>query len=200
MGWPHKRDKKHATQVRAPLARTDELVVEHAGDEVLIYDERTAAAHCLSTTAASVWRASDGRTTVEELSTKLQLDRETVVAALAQLEECELLDVPQLDGITRRDATMRLAKVGAAAAVVGPLISSIAAPTPALAASQAACLLLGCTSSCGAGNGGCKSIQCCCCNPGAGSNKVCTADCSGTNCNNSVVVQICNTNGSGCNC
>jgi DNA-binding transcriptional ArsR family regulator len=200
MGWPGKQNGRHALRVRAPRARTDELVVEEVGDEVLVYDERTAAAHCLSGPAGAVWRACDGQTTIDEIAARIKLDHETVVRALDQLEQCELLDVPEPAGITRRDATEKLLKVGAAAAVASPLIYSIAAPTPALAASQAACLGLGCVHDCGNGSGGCKSLNCCCCNPGDADHKVCTADCNTLNCNNAVVVAICQTNGSGCNC
>lgn len=171
----------------APLARTDELVVEDlAGeggqDEVLVYDRRTDQAHCLTREAAMVWRVCDGRTQPSELAAALGFELELVTRALEELSECDLLDVGAIEGITRREATLKLARVGGVAAAA-PLIYSILAPTPALASSQNFCLkLTGCTSDSGAtGCGFCHSNGCACC--GVASNgipglKLCTADCS----------------------
>lgn len=185
MGWPGRKNGSHATHVRKPLARAEGLVVEEAGDEVLIYDEQTAEAHCLTRQAAAVWRACDGRTTASEMAAKLELEDDTVERALTELERCELLEVPAVagkvreenPGVTRREATLRFAKVGAAAAAA-PLIYSIAAPTPAMAQSQAFCLSQGC----GHGCDQCFGVNCCCCCPGSGDLKHCTADCTTTNC------------------
>lgn len=172
--------KKAAFQRRTPLARSVDLVVEEVGDEVLVYDEQTAAAHCLTKQAAAVWRTCDGQRTADQIAIKLEMDPETVARALEELERCELFEtfeVTKADAVTRREATLRFAKVGAAAAAA-PLIYSIAAPTPALASSQAFCLGLGC----GHGCADCFKNNCCCCCPGSGATKHCTADCSTANC------------------
>ena len=50
-----------SSRSKKPLARSEELVIEELGDELLVYDERTQRAHCLSATAARVWRACDGK-------------------------------------------------------------------------------------------------------------------------------------------
>jgi hypothetical protein len=170
-------------RVQNPLARTDELVVEEVADEVLVYDQRNDQAHCLSSDAGTVWRACDGKTSVSGLSAKLGMDEATVSRAMDELEQCGLLDSgPKSAGITRREATARMAKVGAAAASA-PLIYSIMAPTPALAASQAFCLSFGCINT---GCGACHNCGCACCGPGnsggVGVNKLCTADCTSVNC------------------
>lgn len=170
--------KKNAFEMRTPLARSERLVVEQIDDEVLVYDQDTAAAHCLSGTAASVWRACDGRTTSGEIAAELELDLQTAKLALEELERCDLLEVPQPTGVTRREATTRIVKVGAVAAAA-PLIYSIAAPAPAMAQSQAFCLGQGC----GHGCDQCFSVNCCCCCPGSADTKHCTADCSAANCN-----------------
>ena len=150
-----------------PLARSTDLIVEELGDEVLIYDTAIDRGHSLSPEAARVWRACNGKTPVEELSSRLGLDQETVDLALAELESCELLEVkPSIvaDGSTRREVTLRLAKVGAAAAAA-PLILSVAAPTPAMAATLAQCLKVTQQSgNCGGANAkGCHDLGCCCC-------------------------------------
>src|SRR4051794_18492497 len=127
--------KKHAsTRVLKPQARIDELVVEEVGDELLIYDSAKKRAHCLSATAARVWRACDGQGSVEALSETLSLSAEDVSRTLDELEALELLERTGLevlqsgsdegDGITRRQMTMRTVKAGAAVAVA-PIAYSI---------------------------------------------------------------------------
>ena len=93
----------------------------------------------------------------------------------------ETFEAPKADGVTRREATVRMAKLGAAAASA-PLIYSIVAPTPALAASQAHCVGLGCNQDCG----NCHQGGCSCC-VGSPSGHVCVADCTSTNCSDAVI-------------
>src|SRR5579862_460857 len=133
MGWRGKQSGKHATPVRRPLARTDGLIVEELQREVLIYDQQTDEAHCLSPAAAQVWRACDGETSREQLAAQLELDGAMVTQALDELEACGLLDGIASRGVTRRQATARFAKIGAAAAAA-PLVYSIVSPFPAAAA------------------------------------------------------------------
>jgi hypothetical protein len=205
----------------APLARSTDLIIEELGDEVLIYDTTIDRGHSLSPDAARVWRACNGKTPVDELSSRLGLDQETVDLALAELDRCELLEVkPSIvaDGSTRREVTLKLAKVGAAA-TAAPLILSAVAPTPAMAVTLAQCLQAGIQAGndCGGSepSGGCKSIGCCCCpnclsqamDPGppastcvSGHTKCCVDVC--TNCNSATTRSVlgfrCAT--TGCNC
>lgn len=122
-----------------PRARRTGLVVQPALDELLIYDQRSRQAHCLSPVAAAVWSACDGRTPIEDLpvrareATGAPCDGLTVWRALEELRERHLLDEAPSQppaGWSRRD----LVRVLATAA---PLITSITAPTPALAQSPA---------------------------------------------------------------
>jgi hypothetical protein len=181
------------------MARTDDLVIEQVDKEILLYDERNGQAHCLSAVAAQVWRACDGRTPVDRLSSLLGLDEDTLARALGELDACGLLASGpagshgltrrEAHGLTRREAASRMAKAGAVAASA-PLIYSIVAPTPALAASQNYCLGLRCQGSCST----CYSNGCACCGDGTSGKYVCTADCSSTNCKVSIVHDTC----SGC--
>jgi hypothetical protein len=180
----------------APLARKDELVVEDlagdagAVDEVLIYDQRTDQAHCLTREAAMVWRVCDGKTKPAELAAALSLDLDVVTRAIEELAACDLLDAGVPGGMTRREATLRMAKVGGAAAAA-PLIYSILAPTPALASSQNFCVNLGCDV---VGCGTCHQAGCSCCGPASNTisgTKLCTADCTTTNCNATIRNQHC---------
>jgi hypothetical protein len=200
-----KMSGKASTRVAAPLARREELVVEDFQDEVLIYDQRNDQAHCLSRDAAMVWRVCDGTAKPAELATALEVDQAVVDRALDELESCGLLETGPVAGITRREATIRMAKVGGVAAAA-PMIYSIMAPTPALAASQGFCLSLSCDPSnptnCCFTSGGCGTCHkngCACCGPGnstsGGEAKICTADCTTTYCTAAILIAHCGTAG-----
>jgi hypothetical protein len=166
---------------KRPRARSNGLVTEDTGDELLVYDETIDLAHCLSRPAVMVWRACDGTRTAGEIASALDMDVGTVRQALEELDVRGLLEPSP--GMTRREATLTAAKAGGAAAVAAPLIYSMLAPTPALAASQNFCTGQGCQNGCG----GCKALGCACCGPGGGNTKLCTADCSTANCSASIV-------------
>jgi hypothetical protein len=120
---------------KLPVARDEGLLVEHVGDETVVFDADTKEAHCLSTLAAVVFDSSDGRTSVDELaviaSERLgeQVEAERVLDALAQLEERDLMEprAPSEVGHTRRSMIRKTAVVSGAVAAT-PLISSILAP------------------------------------------------------------------------
>lgn len=122
-----------------PQARQDGLLVEKVGEELLIYDQDSHIAHCLSPIAGSVWRHCDGEREVTELIQLAGVSENLVADALHELREKNLLDAdPQLEGtvpgISRREAIVRGVRISAAAAAV-PLIVSATAPTPAMAES-----------------------------------------------------------------
>ena len=120
--------------VQKPRARTDDLVIEEVDDELLVYDSTNKRGHCLSATAARVWRACDGHSDVSALSEALELNAEVVSQALDELEALELLDTQGVkvvqagsgngDGLTRRQLARRSATVGAGIAAA-PLVYSI---------------------------------------------------------------------------
>ncbi len=123
-----------------PRARQDGLLEETVGEELLLYDQSSHTAHCLSPIAACVWRHCDGERDVTELAELAGVSENLVADALHELREKDLLDAdPQLiqstvPGISRREAIGRVAGYGAAAAAV-PLIVSATAATPAMASS-----------------------------------------------------------------
>jgi len=175
-----------------PLARSADLVVEEIDDEVLVYDLTSNQAHCLSATAAAVWRACDGQTSSDALVAHLGLDAEAVGRALIELASCDLLQArPVLgetrnrrfrrksrsevaaksgNGLTRRETTIKFAQYGTAAMAI-PLIWSIAGPIPEAAATPtpAQCLQYN-DNSCDACS---VIIGCCCCCQGGGECKTC---------------------------
>ena len=55
-----------------PESRKDQLLTQRVGDELVIYDERTHAAHRLNPTAALVWRLADGERSVTDSASNLR--------------------------------------------------------------------------------------------------------------------------------
>lgn len=126
-----------------PSARRSKLLVRELAEEVLVYDEETHRAHCLNRTAALVWKHCDGKTPVSLIADRVgkQLSSKAsdnlIWLALDQLAEFGLLTAgaPRQvapDSISRRKMLRRL---GLAAAVALPLVTSIVSPTAAQAQS-----------------------------------------------------------------
>jgi hypothetical protein len=122
-----------------PRARVDCLSREF-GDEVLVYDLQRDAGHCLNSTAAAAWKLCDGnhgpsqiaRTLSRQLSQ--QVNESVVLLALDQLADAHLLVEPDVP-VQRTSRRAAIRRIGMAAAIVLPLVTSIVAPTPAQAAS-----------------------------------------------------------------
>jgi hypothetical protein len=123
-----------------PGARQDGLLVETLGEELLLYDQNSHTAHCLSPIAACVWRHCDGEHDVTELAVLAGVSETLVGDALHELREKDLLAAEpalmqsSVPGVSRREAIIRVARYSAAAAAV-PLIVSATAATPAMASS-----------------------------------------------------------------
>lgn len=161
------------TRTTPPLARTEALVVEELGDELLVYDLTRDEAHSLGTVAAKVWKACDGQKNIDQLAAELDMDSDAVAEAIEGLSTCNLLDEAPAAGITRRGLSLKAMKLGAAAAAT-PLIVSIAAPTAAMAVTEAFCQGIAVSAN---GCGDCHKFGCCCCEPPGGTVKPCHADC-----------------------
>lgn len=128
-----------------PIARHDDVIVEELLDEVMVYDRKRAKAHCLNRTAAFVWRQCDGQTSAADLARRLHQelgvppDEELVWLALDRLEKAHLLEQPLGrepggPGISRREV-MRKLKLAGGLSLLLPVVTSIVAPAPAMAAS-----------------------------------------------------------------
>ena len=148
-----------------PRPRTEELVIHELPDEILIYDKLTDQAHCLSCTAALVWRACNGQLAPDEIARKLTtqlgavVSEDLVLLALTELEKINLLERDDatrvsFGGVSRRQLVRTL---GLAATVALPVVTTIMAPTPAQAAT------------CTAPGQPCNPVKLCCtsCNPAA---------------------------------
>jgi hypothetical protein len=142
----------------SPIARKDELVIEELPEEILVYDTKRHKAHCLNQTAALVWKNCDGQTSIPDITrilqkeSKVPVDDAVATLALEQLGKAHLLQEPLTppagrEGLSRREAVRR---IGFAAAISLPLVTSIVAPTPTQAAT---CL--------GTGAGCTTGAECC---------------------------------------
>lgn len=155
--------------MRFPLARAEGLIVEDLGEEVLVYDLESDRVHCLTPTAARVWRACDGQTVASGLAATLDLSSDTVQQAIFELDGFGLLssasDDAGAEGVSRREFGVRAAKVAVATASV-PLIVSVAAPMAAHAQTPSFCAKLPFTNGCGTCNQGGNQTDCCCCHGG----------------------------------
>jgi hypothetical protein len=126
---------------RLPRARLDGLLEETVGEELLLYDQNSHIAHCLSPIAACVWRHCDGERNLTDLAVLAGANEDLVADALHELREKDLLDAQSaligsiVPGESRREAIGRIARYGAAAAAV-PLVVSATAATPAMAATM----------------------------------------------------------------
>ena len=125
------------------------MIVQELADETLVYDLESHRAHCLNRAAGLVWRCCDGRTSPAAIAAhvgiELQLppDEEVVWLAVRQLGRAGLLRAWPLESpaaarggrrCSRREVGRRLSRAGALALLL-PVVESIVAPTPALAAS-----------------------------------------------------------------
>jgi len=137
-----------------PRARKEGLLVQELADELLVYDRTRHKAHCLNQTAALVWERCDGKTSVNQMArllgneTDSPVDEAVVLMAFDQLAKARLLQGEAREwsaqsGISRREVMRR---IGTAAAIALPVVSSITAPD---AVQAATCLASGqaCTSS-----------------------------------------------------
>ena len=128
-----------------PVARQHDLVMKTVGDELLVYDLERHRAHRLNRVAAGVWRQCDGSRDAERIAAELRtgdgvpVTQGAVEYALGELARARLLTGPVARvGLTRREVVRRL---GTAAAVALPLVTTIVAPTAAAAQSEETCIL-----------------------------------------------------------
>jgi Coenzyme PQQ synthesis protein D (PqqD) len=124
-----------------PMARKHAILTESVGNELIVYDEEAKKAHRLNPTAAFLWRHCDGTRTTADLAKLAHQemgvpeDEELVFLALEPLTKQRLIKTSSsVEGVSRRDALKRLRAVGVTATMI-PIITTLAAPSPAAAAS-----------------------------------------------------------------
>lgn len=166
-----------------PLARTKNLLISQVGEEVIVYDRERDAAHCLNAMAARVWHYCDGQNTVEDIAKLLEEDLEVsadedvdwrglVWLTLEELQRFNLIQEYLSQPISSEvqsagESRVSRRKMIKTATLVGgfalgsmfPLVKSIVAPAPGMAAppvgncslnmtSPPTCQSLDCTGTC----------------------------------------------------
>jgi Coenzyme PQQ synthesis protein D (PqqD) len=122
-----------------PRARLDCLSREF-DSELLVYDPQRNVGHCLNSTAAAVWKLCDGNNSLLQITRTLsrqlsaRVDESVVLLALDRLADAHLLVAEEVR-VERPSRRLAIRRIGIAAAIALPLVTSIVAPTPAQAAS-----------------------------------------------------------------
>jgi hypothetical protein len=131
------------TETKNPIAKTDNLVIQELGNETLVYDLDSNKAYNLNETSSFVWQNCDGKKGIADLAFALQkkanqpIKQEVVWFALNELKKEGLVsfetETPQeLTGLSRREV---IKKIGLGSMIALPLITSLVAPTAAMAQS-----------------------------------------------------------------
>jgi hypothetical protein len=122
-----------------PAPRSENIVVQELGGEILIYDLKSNKAFCLNETSAIVYRAcgENGAESLEKLKRENKFSDDLVRLALDDLQKNGLLAgdaefAANFGGVSRRQMIKRVAAVSAIAL---PLVSTLVAPRAAHAAS-----------------------------------------------------------------
>lgn len=120
---------------KLPQSKTENIVVQNLENETLIYNLDSNKVFCLNETSALVYQACNGNTDFQELINKYNLTDEVIFLALDLLKKENLLEEnfsSPLEGMKRREV---IKKIGLTSVIALPLISSLMAPTSAMAAS-----------------------------------------------------------------
>jgi Coenzyme PQQ synthesis protein D (PqqD) len=147
----------------SPIARSEDLLVEELGDELLVYDRGCDEAHSLDASAAAIWRACDGTKPVSAIASDLVLEEAVVQSTVEQLGELGLLLPGSFEtaGHSRRALLRHGLVAGAAGVAAVPVIRSIVAPSAAQAQTLIVCAPH--NDQCGVvTNGTCSSTLPCC--------------------------------------
>lgn len=126
------------------VARTHNVYVQPLPNEVVLYDGTSHQAHCVNETVFKIWQNADGTRSVDQLAEimtrdlKMSCSREIVLLALEDLRQANLLEDADLPSEaylpSRRDVARKLSLAGLSLSLL-PFVSSMVAPTPAMARS-----------------------------------------------------------------
>lgn len=111
-----------------PQARLDGLVITDAGDDQLVYDERTAVIHNLNAHAHTIWTLADGSRDIAAIMNESGMAKDSVIHGLNLLAEANLLD-GNVQRLEQRASRRRLIRNAGLAAI--PAIISVTAPAAA---------------------------------------------------------------------
>ena len=156
--------------MKAPKTRSENIVVQEMENEILIYDLKENKAFCLNETSAMIWQLCDGKHSVAEMSLSLSkklnqpMNDDLIWLALDNFKKDNLLeDNEQLEinfsGLNRRQV---IKKIGFASMIALPIVSSVIAPSAAMAQSGLLANNLACTTNSQCQSGNCFGGTKCC--------------------------------------
>ena len=128
---------------QVPVARKEGLVIQETTEEVLVYDLNSNKAHCLNQTAAFVWKSCNGNNSIPEITRLFEneigstVQEDLIWLAIDELKNENLVEIDSgyvsvFKGMSRREAVK---KVGLGTMIALPVISSLVAPSSAMAQS-----------------------------------------------------------------
>ena len=117
-----------------PKARENNLLAHEVEDETVVYDRTQHQAHRLNETVAKVWSLLDGKRSVSEIAGELDVNESVVALAVDDLANAQLLESSEPLSVSRRKALRRVASAAAVGFLL-PAITSISAPSAAMALS-----------------------------------------------------------------
>jgi hypothetical protein len=133
-------------QHRFPRRTIKGLSIQQVGEETLVYDERRHVAFCLDRVASAVWMLCDGENSLDSMAPVLTqklaqpVDEDALLFALAQMERDGLLqpeeaaaELPTLGMLSSVSRRSMMARMGAGAVMMLPVIAAVMAPKAAQA-------------------------------------------------------------------
>lgn len=127
---------------RLPKAIKKGFEIQKLAGEVLIYDLERHRAYRLNPTASLTWKHCNGKTSYAEMALLLEkkldieADQELVRLVVARLRDLHMVESRSTaKHYSRRELIVKLKKLGLAASVMLPLVTSIVSPNPAEALS-----------------------------------------------------------------
>ena len=127
---PHSKDGP-----MTPKARQDSLLVHQVEDEMVVYHRTQKQAHRLNEAVAKVWSRLDGKRSIGEIASDLDVHESVVSLAVDDLQNAQLLESGEPLSVSRRKALRRVASAAAVGFLL-PAVTSIAAPSAAMALSE----------------------------------------------------------------
>lgn len=151
-------------QDRSVVPKRRPMIVRQLSDELLVYDRKSKKAYCLNKVAGEVWELCDGKRTIGQMIEHFKskkgsvIDKNVVRLTLHKLQKSGLLetDVQSTDRVARPSRRSLIKKLGIAAAVAVPVVTSILVPTIEAAGSPCRAALKPCPH----GNSQCCSGVC----------------------------------------
>ncbi len=123
---------------KLPLAKTQDIVIQDLGKEILIYDLVIDKAFCLNETSSIVFRNCTGLISFEEFGSRFtDFSEDLIFLTLDMLNQHKLLQTENyksvFEGTSRRQV---IKKIGLMSLVALPIVSAVVAPTSAMARSS----------------------------------------------------------------